>query len=116
MLRAVLRWSGYVALAAAMVLGMFDGARSISISGLSLTSLGDAAQWLLPRQFALLEQAVAFIHPFLWNPVLQGLMQLPGAAVLFLMGGLLLLLGRRPAPPPLGGADSSGLQRMRSPG
>jgi hypothetical protein len=115
MLRFLLRWFGYAALAAAMILGVFDGARSISISGLALTPLGDAALWLLPRHYPQLE-AAARLYPGLWDPVLAGFFQLPGAAVLFAAGGLLMLVGQRPAPPPVAEKGAGDAQRMRSPG
>jgi hypothetical protein len=116
MLRAFLRWSGYAALAAAMALGVFDGARGISISGLATTPLGDAALWLLPRHYPLLEQASMRIHPALWDPLLAWVFALPGVIVLFVLGGVLLWLGQRPAPPPVTQAAVDTDQRMRSPG
>lgn len=99
MLRTLLRLTGYGVLAAAMAVGLYDGARSVSVSGLEVTPLGAAAFWLFPRQFPILEPAVArHLHPLLWDPVLINFLLLPAVLVLFLLGGLLLVAGRPPRP------------------
>jgi hypothetical protein len=100
MLRTLTRWSGMVLLAAAMIVGVIDGARSISIAALDATPLGAAALWLFPRHFPILEPAVTrHLHPLLWDPVLLNILLLPAAAVFFALGGLLLVLGRTPPDP-----------------
>jgi hypothetical protein len=115
MLRALLRWTGCAALAGALALGIVDGARSISISGLSVTSLDGLLRWLAPARHEALGPAVAeALHPLLWD-VLALVLRLPAVAALFAAGGALLLLGRRPAPPPLAAAPDA-VQRTRSPG
>jgi hypothetical protein len=102
MLRNLARWTGFSLLAVAMALGVVDGARSVSVSGLSVTALHDAALWLLPQQYPLLEPAVVKLaHPFLWDPVLANIMRLPAFAFLFATGGLLMAVGS-------GGADEAG--------
>jgi hypothetical protein len=102
MLRTFARWIGYALLAAAMALGIIDGARSISMSALDATPLGAALFWLFPRHFPILEPAVTrHLHPILWDPVLINLLFLPAVLVLFALGGLLMLLGRPPAEPVL---------------
>jgi hypothetical protein len=96
MLRALVRWTGYALLALALGLGVLDGARSISTSSFEAMPLGQAALWLFPRHFPILEPAVSrHIHPFLWDPVLLNLFLLPAALVAFVLGGVLLALGRR---------------------
>jgi hypothetical protein len=103
MLRTLIRWMGYGLLAAAMALGVLDGARSISVSSFEATPLGAAALWLLPRHFPLLEPAVTrHLHPVLWDPVLLNLLLLPAAAAAFGLGGLLLALGRPARPSAIG--------------
>jgi hypothetical protein len=103
MLRNLIRWAGYALLAAAMGLGIYDGARSISVSGLETTPLGGLAFWLFPRAFPILEPAVTrHVHPLLWDPVLLNLFLLPAVVVLFVLGGVLMALGRPARPAPLG--------------
>jgi hypothetical protein len=98
MLRTFLRWTGYALLAAAMGLGVYDGARSLSVSGYETTPLGAVAFWLFPKQFPILEPAITrHVHPFLWDPVLLNLFLLPAVVVLFALGGVMMWLGRRSA-------------------
>jgi hypothetical protein len=103
MLRTLTRWVGYLLLAAAMGLGVYDGARSIAGSGLEATPLGTAALWLFPRHFPILEPAVTrHLHPLLWDPVLLNVFLLPAVVVLFVLGGLALYFGQRPRQPVTG--------------
>ncbi len=104
MLRTLTRWMGYLLLAAAMALGVYDGARSIAGARLEATPLGTVAFWLFPKHFPILEPAVTrHVHPLLWDPVLLNLFLLPAVAVLFVLGGLALHLGRRPPQAAVGG-------------
>jgi hypothetical protein len=99
MLRSAIRFTGYAVLAAGMALGVHDGARSISVSGLEVTPLGALALWLLPRHFPILEPAVArHVHPLLWDPVLLTVFLTPAVVALFAVGGLLMAFGRPAAP------------------
>jgi hypothetical protein len=103
MLRTLTRWIGYLMLAAAMALGIHDGARSVAISDLELTPLGTAAFWLLPRHFPILEPAVTrHVHPLLWDPVLLNFFLLPAVAIFFALGGIALYFGQRPRQPAVG--------------
>ncbi|MGL4242147.1 MAG: hypothetical protein ACRCTI_13650 [Beijerinckiaceae bacterium] len=105
MLRNLIRWTGYALLAAAMGLGVYDGARSLSVSGLATTPLGSVAFWLFPKQFPILEPAITrHVHPFLWDPVLLNLFLLPAVLVLFILGGVMLALGREREPEAVGSA------------
>jgi hypothetical protein len=98
MLRTLARWTGYATLALAMTLGVIDGTRSISVSGLDVTPLGAAALWLFPKQFPLIAPAVSRnLHPFVWDPVLVSAFLVPAAIVFFAVGALLVFLGRQPA-------------------
>ncbi len=104
MIRNLIRWTGYLLLGAAMVLGVVDGVRSISASMLDTTSLGALSFLLFPKHFPILEPAITrHVHPFLWDPVVLNLLLLPAALVLFVLGGLLMALGRPKPPTPIGG-------------
>jgi hypothetical protein len=103
MLRTAMRWMGYGMLALAMAVGVFDGARSISISSATATPLGTLAFWLFPRHFPMLEPAITrHIHPALWDPVVITLLLVPAVIALFVAGGLLLMLGQHRRPPAIG--------------
>jgi hypothetical protein len=99
MFRNLTRWAGYALLGAAMAMGLVDGVRSISASTLDMTELGALAFRLFPRHFPILEPAITrHVHPFLWDPIVLNLLLLPASLVLFVLGGLLMALGR-PKPP-----------------
>jgi hypothetical protein len=102
-LRRLITLLGFAILATAMGLGVIDGARSISASGLEFSSLGAALSWLQPKLFSMLEPAVRRnFHPVIWDPLLLNVFLLPAVPVLFGLGGLLLVLGRSVAPSAIG--------------
>jgi hypothetical protein len=103
MLRIATRWMGYTMLAVAMIVGIFDGARSISISSITTTPLGTLAFWLLPRHFPMLEPAISrYLHPALWDPIIVSVLLTPAVIALFVTGGILLALGQHRRPDALG--------------
>jgi hypothetical protein len=107
MLRIATRWMGYALLALAMIVGVFDGARSISISSVTTTPLGTLAFWLFPRHFPMLEPAVSrYLHPALWDPVVVSVLLTPAVIALFVAGGVLLALGQHRKPAAIGGTSA----------
>ncbi|MGL5116347.1 MAG: hypothetical protein ACRC7C_13585, partial [Beijerinckiaceae bacterium] len=75
-----------------------DGAKSLDQSSLVLTPLGAVLFWLFPKQFPIIEPAVArHVHPFLWDPLLLNFFLLPAILVCFTLGTLLLILARNRA-------------------
>ncbi len=96
MLRLVARFLGYAALAAAMVVGVLDGARSVADKVIHLSSLETALQGVFPRAFSAFGEAVGrIVHPALWDPVLKTLLQTPATPAFFALGLGFLLAGRR---------------------
>ncbi len=90
MLRSLVRNLGFVALAAAMVVGIIDGARGLADGAPGLTSLAMSGHWLFPRQFPTIEAVIIqHVHPLLLNVLL-----LPTLLVMFAMGTALLIAGR----------------------
>ncbi len=96
MLGLAARTFGYAALAAAMVVGVLDGARGIADSAMRLSSLEAALGGVFPRALPALGEAVGrMAHPALWDPVLKAFLQVPATPALFALGLGLLLAGRR---------------------
>ncbi|MCG6122235.1 MAG: hypothetical protein MEP57_05945 [Microvirga sp.] len=102
MIRFVLRLVGFLLVAAAFVGFVVDGARTIANAELSFTPLGQVLFQLFPESFPMLEPAITrHVHPMLWDPVVLNLLLAPAAVVAFVLGALLLWLGRAP-PEPIG--------------
>ena len=100
MFRFLARFTGLLLIAAGFVGLVIDGTRSIANGAVSFTPLGEVAFRLFPKSFPLIEPAVTrHVHPLLWDPVLLNVFLLPASVLGFLLGALLLWLGRRPAEP-----------------
>jgi len=94
-MRLLLRILGTTLLAAALILGILDGTRSLGENALVISSLG--ATWQMIHAESL-QQLYAFIETRFFGPVLDGvingLLSFPGWAVLGVPGALLAWLGR----------------------
>ena len=91
--RFVRRPEGFVGL-------VIDGTRSIANGLVSFTPLGEVAFRLFPKGFPLIEPAVTrHVHPWLWDPVLLNFFLLPASVLGFLLGALLIWIGRKPEEP-----------------
>jgi hypothetical protein len=98
MIRSVLRSLGLVLLAAGFVFVIHDGTKSIAdhtvyISRFSQT-WAEIHQQSLQALQALVEKNVAW----LWNPVIQTILEQPTWLVLGTFGMILILLGRKKKP------------------
>ena len=99
MIRFLVRFAGFLLIAAAFVAVVIDGIRSIAAGRLVLMPLGQAGYSLFPKTFPLIEPGVVrHVHPALWDPLLLNLFTLPTWLVTGVLGLLLLWLGRRPQP------------------
>ncbi|MDP3321777.1 MAG: PetM family of cytochrome b6f complex subunit 7 [Bosea sp. (in: a-proteobacteria)] len=99
-MRFLLRLAGYLLVAAGFVSLVIDGARSIANSGLLYTRLDQALATLVGLRGEALKPLVErALHPWLWDPVLVHLLQVPAALLALLLGFLLLKIGtpREPA-------------------
>jgi hypothetical protein len=100
MFRFVARFVGLILIASGFVGLVIDGTRSIANSALSFTPLGEVAFRLFPASFPLIEPAVTrHLHALLWDPVLLNLFLVPASVLGFVLGALLLWLGRKPEEP-----------------
>ena len=87
---------GLFVLALAVVLAVLDITRSITASDVILTPL--ASSWATVSAESLLstrELVQAWTHPYLWDPVMTFVLQLPSWLVFWLLAMILLKLGQR---------------------
>jgi hypothetical protein len=94
-MRLLLRIIGTTLLAAALILGILDGTRSLGANALIITSLGATWQMIHADSLA---QLHAFIDTRFFGPVLEGVisavLSFPGWAALGVPGVILAWLGR----------------------
>jgi hypothetical protein len=97
-----------IALAVAVIMTVLDATRSIAADALVTTPLGVSWAAVSPDTLDRLRQTVTEnLPPFVWDPVLIGLLRVPGFAVFAALAMLLAAAGRRPQRP----AMRFGLQR-----
>jgi hypothetical protein len=99
MIRFLFRFIGLICLAAAFILVIYDGTKSIAGNRLFLTSV--RALWELINAGSL-QKLKPLMDPyasgFLWDPVMLVILAAPSWSLLGGFGILLLLLGRRKKP------------------
>ena len=99
MIRFLLRFLGLWILAAAFVWVVIDGTKSIAGNGISFTQLGQPWYDLNPNSLQLLQPAIErHVAVWLWNPVIQTVLEQPTWLVLGVLGAVLILLGRKKRP------------------
>ncbi len=95
MLKPVLRILALFALAMALITAVLDITRSIADSTLVLTPLG--LDWFNLSPASLQTASVTiqgYVHPFLWDPVIQTILLAPSWFVFSVLWLILTLLGR----------------------
>ena len=99
MIRFLFRFIGLISLAAAFILLIYDGTKSIAGNRLFLTSM--RTLWELINAVSL-QKLKPMIDPyaggFFWDPVMVSILAAPSWSLLGGFGILLLLLGRRKKP------------------
>ena len=99
MIRFLFRFLGLIFLAAAFILVIYDGTKSIASNSVSLTTM--QALWELINA-ASLAKLKPLIEPYasglLWDPVTVSILAAPAWSLLGVFGILLLLLGRKKKP------------------
>lgn len=99
MIRFLLRFFGVLLLAAAFVLVVHDGAKSIADNQMRIYSLGRLwgdIHGASLQSFRMLGETALF--DWLWHPVLQTLLDLPAGLILGAGAIVLILLGRKKKP------------------
>jgi len=99
MIRFLLRTLGLLFLAAAFVLVVYDGTRSIAANALVYTKVDEIWSQI---HAASLQQLQPFIEknapPWLWDSVAVQVLNAPAMAAFGIIGAILVLLGRRKRP------------------
>jgi hypothetical protein len=99
MIRFLFRTLGLLFLAAAFVLVVYDGTRSIAANALLYSKVDEIWSQL---HAASLQQLQPFVEknapPWLWDPVATTILNSPAIAVFGIAGIILILLGRRKRP------------------
>ena len=92
-----LRIFGTWFLLVAVIALVYDGTRTLASSdGLVVTALGEHWFRLHPSSLGLAQAAIErHVHPFLWDPVILTILQMPAWVVLGVIGLGLYLLGRK---------------------
>ncbi len=99
MIRFLLRFLGLLCLAAAFILAIYDGTKSIAGNALSLTSVNALWQLINPVSLAKIEPLIRlYAGGLLWDPVMVGFLAAPASVVFCIFGIVFILLGRRKRP------------------
>ncbi|WP_428528680.1 hypothetical protein [Roseibium sp.] len=92
----LLRVSGFGLLAIAILVGIADASRSIAESEVMLKPLGQLWFEMSPETLNLSQAVIQrYVHPAVWDPMLQTVLTWPAWAVFAGVGVLFLLLGGR---------------------
>lgn len=82
-------------LVAAVIAGTVDAVQSVAASRAVLTPLGQAWFDLSPATLGLAQAAIQrYLHPYLWDPVMQWVLIQPSFAVLAALSLAFYLLGK----------------------
>jgi len=99
MIRFLFRFFGLICLAAAFILVIYDGTKSIAGNSLSLTTM--RALWELINAGSLAKLR-PLLEPYagglLWDPITVSILAAPAWVLLGVFGIVLLLLGRKKKP------------------
>jgi hypothetical protein len=99
MIRFLFRFIGLISLAAAFILLIYDGTKSIAGNRLYLTSMRTLWELINAASLQKLRPAIEpYAGGFLWDPVMTSILAAPSWSLLGGFGILLLLLGRRKRP------------------
>jgi hypothetical protein len=99
------RFIGLWMVAGALVALVIDGTKTIAASALTMTPMGLAWYSISPASLMQTQEFVqrtieAYIGHWLWDPIIQWVLMAPAWAVLGIIGGWLLYIGRRRRPQP----------------
>jgi hypothetical protein len=99
MIRFLLRFLGLLCLAAAFVLVIYDGLKSIAGSAAYFTSVRMLWELVSTGSLARLEPTIkAYAGGLLWDPMMIALLRAPSWALLGVLAIVLILLGRKKKP------------------
>jgi len=99
MIRFLLRFIGLLLLAAAFILVIYDGTKSIAANNLFFTSVRTLWELLNAASLAKLQPLISpYAGGILWDPVMVSILAAPACSLLGFFGIVFILLGRRRKP------------------
>ncbi|HZS64674.1 MAG TPA: hypothetical protein VFA53_09290 [Xanthobacteraceae bacterium] len=98
MIRSLLRLIGLVLLAGGFVFFIYDGTKSIADRAIYISKFSQTWADVHQQSLRALQTMVEQKAPWLWNPVLQTVLDQPSWLVLGTLGIILILLGRKKRP------------------
>ena len=99
MIRFLFRFIGLICLAAAFILVIYDGTKSIAGNNLYITSVRALWDTINAASLANLKPVIVpYAHGMLWDPVMLTFLAAPSWAVLGFLGMVFVLLGRKKRP------------------
>jgi hypothetical protein len=98
MIRFVFRFVGLICLALGFIFLIYDGTKSIADHRLYITRVSDFWAAFHETSLAQLRPTVERLVPWLWDPLVQSVLNAPTWLVLVVIGMLLILLGRKKRP------------------
>ncbi len=99
MIRFLFRFLGLILLAAAFILVIYDGTKSIAGNSLSLTTVQALWELINPASLAKLKPLIApYAGGLLWDPLTVSVLAAPAWSLLGIAGILLLFFGRKKKP------------------
>jgi hypothetical protein len=99
MIRFLFRFLGLILLAAAFILVIYDGTKSIAGNSLSLTTVQALWGLINPASLAKLQPLIVpYARGLLWDPLMVSVLAAPAWSLLGIAGILLLFFGRKKKP------------------
>ncbi|HTT47047.1 MAG TPA: hypothetical protein VMG39_03485 [Pseudolabrys sp.] len=99
MIRFLFRFLGLILLAAAFILVIYDGTKSIAGNSLTLTTVQALWELINPAGLAKLKPLIVpYARGLLWDPVTVSILAAPAWSLLGIAGIVLLFLGRKKKP------------------
>jgi hypothetical protein len=98
MIRFVFRFVGLLCLALGFIFLVYDGTKSIADQRFYITRVSEVWLAVHDRSLAQLRPMIERVAVWLWDPVVQGVLNAPAWLVLAILGTVLILLGRKRRP------------------
>ena len=95
-MRFIIRLIGVILFAAAFVILVIDGTRSIAGNALYLSSLAESVRLLWPNGVEVVASSLSSLWAGLWDPIGEWIFARPAFIVLGIAGLVLMLIGRAP--------------------
>ncbi len=99
MIRFLFRSIGFLAIAAAFLLIIYDGTKSIAANAVFITTVRNLWDMINAASLASLRPVIeGNLGRFVWDPAFTGFLNSPSWAVIGILGIIFILLGRKRRP------------------